>query len=66
MKLCLVAGSGELPKVFLKKAREKGFEVYVVGVKGITDLPMPSKKSLMACLIFSLSIGMVILYPWKV
>ncbi len=39
MKLCLVAGSGELPKVFLKKAREKGFDVFVVGVKGITDLP---------------------------
>lgn len=39
MKLCLVAGSGDLPKVFLKKAKEKGIEVFVVGVKGITDLP---------------------------
>lgn len=44
MKLCLVAGSVELPKVFLKKAREKGFEVYVVGVKGITDLPSQRKR----------------------
>ena len=39
MKLCLVAGSGDLPKAFLKKAKEKGIEVFVVGVKGITDLP---------------------------
>ncbi|MFN4319642.1 MAG: LpxI family protein [Aquificaceae bacterium] len=39
MKLCLVAGSGELPKAFLKSAKEKGLEVFVVGVKGITDLP---------------------------
>ncbi|MFN3871304.1 MAG: LpxI family protein [Aquificaceae bacterium] len=38
MRLCLVAGSGELPRVFLKKAKEKGAEVFVVGVKGITDL----------------------------
>ncbi|MEJ7621455.1 MAG: UDP-2,3-diacylglucosamine diphosphatase LpxI [Aquificaceae bacterium] len=38
MKLCLIAGSGELPRVFLKSAREKGVEVFVAGVKGITDL----------------------------
>ncbi|MDW8434278.1 MAG: UDP-2,3-diacylglucosamine diphosphatase LpxI [Aquificaceae bacterium] len=39
MKLCLVAGSGELPKVFFKKAKEMGLEVFVAGVKGITDIP---------------------------
>lgn len=39
MKVCLVAGSGDLPKAFLKKAKEKGLEVFVVGVKGITDIP---------------------------
>ena len=39
MKFCLVAGSGDLPKVFLKKAKGKGIEVFVAGVKGITDLP---------------------------
>lgn len=39
MKVCLIAGSGELPGVFLKKAREKGVEVFVAGVRGITDLP---------------------------
>ncbi len=38
MRLCLIAGSGELPRVFLKSAREKGVEVFVAGVKGITDL----------------------------
>ncbi len=38
MRLCLIAGSGELPGVFLKKAREKGVEVFVAGVKGITEL----------------------------
>ncbi|MCS7171470.1 MAG: UDP-2,3-diacylglucosamine diphosphatase LpxI [Aquificaceae bacterium] len=39
MRICLLAGSGELPKVFLKKAREKEVEVFVAGVRGITDLP---------------------------
>ncbi len=39
MKLCLVAGSGELPKVFLEKAKDKNVDIFVVGVKGITDLP---------------------------
>lgn len=39
MKVCLVAGAGELPRVFLRKAKEKGSEVYVIGVKGITDIP---------------------------
>ncbi|MDW8095995.1 MAG: UDP-2,3-diacylglucosamine diphosphatase LpxI [Aquificaceae bacterium] len=39
MKLCLVAGSGELPKVFFKKAKDMGLEVFVAGVKGITDIP---------------------------
>ncbi len=39
MKVCLIAGSGDLPNVFFKKAREKGLEVFVAGVKGITDLP---------------------------
>lgn len=38
MKVCLIAGAGELPAVFLKKAKEKGLEVFVAGVKGITQL----------------------------
>ncbi|NAZ06585.1 MAG: LpxI family protein, partial [Thermocrinis sp.] len=38
MKLCLVAGSGSLPTAFVKKAKELGDEVFVVGVKGITSI----------------------------
>jgi len=38
VKLCLVAGSGSLPKAFVKKAKELGDEVFVVGVKGITSI----------------------------
>ena len=38
MKVCLVAGSGSLPTAFLKKAKELGDEVFVVGVKGITSI----------------------------
>ncbi len=38
MKLCLVAGSGSLPLAFVKKAKELGDEVFVVGVKGITSI----------------------------
>jgi len=38
VKLCLVAGSGSLPTAFLKKAKELGDEVFVVGVKGITSI----------------------------
>ncbi len=38
MKLCLVAGSGSLPTAFVKKAKELGDEVLVVGVKGITSI----------------------------
>ena len=38
MKLCLVAGSGSLPVAFVKKAKELGDEVFVVGVKGITSI----------------------------
>jgi DUF1009 family protein len=33
-----VAGSGSLPNVFVKKAKELGDEVFVVGVKGITSI----------------------------
>jgi DUF1009 family protein len=33
-----VAGSGSLPTAFLKKAKELGDEVFVVGVKGITSI----------------------------
>ncbi|MFN7066071.1 MAG: LpxI family protein, partial [Aquificaceae bacterium] len=40
MRLCLVAGSGELPRFFLKRAKHGGVEVFTVGVKGITDLPV--------------------------
>jgi UDP-2,3-diacylglucosamine hydrolase len=38
VKLCLVAGSGNLPTAFAKKAKELGDEVFVVGVKGITSI----------------------------
>lgn len=38
MKVCLVAGSGSLPVAFVKKAKELGDEVFVVGVKGITSI----------------------------
>ncbi|MCC6063799.1 MAG: UDP-2,3-diacylglucosamine diphosphatase LpxI [Thermocrinis sp.] len=38
MKVCLVAGSGGLPNAFVKKAKELGDEVFVVGVKGITSI----------------------------
>lgn len=38
MKLCLIAGSGELPRVFVESAKRKGVEVFVVGIKGITDI----------------------------
>jgi len=38
VKLCLVAGSGSLPTAFVKKAKELGDEVLVVGVKGITSI----------------------------
>jgi DUF1009 family protein len=38
VKICLVAGSGSLPTAFVKKAKELGDEVFVVGVKGITSI----------------------------
>jgi DUF1009 family protein len=38
VKVCLVAGSGGLPNTFVKKAKELGDEVFVVGVKGITSI----------------------------
>ncbi len=38
MKVCLVAGSGSLPIAFVKKAKELGDDVLVVGVKGITSI----------------------------
>jgi len=38
VKVCLVAGSGSLPTAFVKKAKELGDEVFVVGVKGITSI----------------------------
>jgi len=38
VKVCLVAGSGSLPTAFVKKAKELGDEVFVVGVKGITSV----------------------------
>jgi len=37
LKICLVAGSGSLPSVFKRSAEKVGDEVFVVGVKGITD-----------------------------
>lgn len=38
MKICLIAGSGSLPYIFLKSAQEKGEEVFVVGVRHVTDI----------------------------
>jgi DUF1009 family protein len=38
VKICLVAGSGSLPTAFVKKAKELGDDVFVVGVKGITSI----------------------------
>jgi len=38
VKVCLVAGSGSLPTAFVKRAKELGNEVFVVGVKGITSI----------------------------
>ena len=36
-KLGLIAGYGELPREFIEKAKQKGYEVISVGVEGITD-----------------------------
>jgi DUF1009 family protein len=38
MIIGLIAGKGELPKVFKKEAEEKGNKVLVFGVKGITEM----------------------------
>ncbi|RMH79428.1 MAG: LpxI family protein [Acidobacteria bacterium] len=38
MKVCLIAGSGELPRVFFREALKAGVEVFVIGIRGITDL----------------------------
>ena len=32
-KICLIAGNGSLPLLFLNKAREKGFAVYTLAIK---------------------------------
>ncbi len=37
MKIGLVAGAGELPIIFAKTAKEKGEEVFILGIHGITD-----------------------------
>ncbi len=37
MKIGLIAGAGELPIVFAKTAKEKGEEVFILGIHGITD-----------------------------
>ncbi|RMH06459.1 MAG: LpxI family protein [Aquificota bacterium] len=56
MKVCLIAGSGELPKVFVESAKRKSVDVFVVGVKGITDIkaqeyiPIGSLKRLLKAL----------------
>jgi len=36
-KVLVLSGKGELPHLFKSLAREKGFETFTVGVKGITD-----------------------------
>lgn len=46
MKIGLIAGWGELPSVFRKKASEKGHEVFTIGVRGITDSYCDEKISL--------------------
>jgi hypothetical protein len=37
LKIGLIAGAGELPIVFAKTAQEKGDEVFILGIHGITD-----------------------------
>ncbi len=37
-KICLIAGSGDLPNAFIKGAKESGVDVFTVGVKGITNI----------------------------
>ncbi len=37
MKIGLIAGAGQLPIVFAKTAKEKGNEVYILAIHGITD-----------------------------
>ena len=39
MPIALIAGKGKLPEIFKENAEEAGEKVYVVGVKGITDMP---------------------------
>ncbi len=38
MGIGLIAGKGELPKVFVREARKRGEEVFTVGIKGITEM----------------------------
>jgi len=38
MPIGLIAGKGRLPEVFREEATKRGKEVFVVGVKGITDM----------------------------
>ncbi len=38
MKIAIIAGSGELPEVFIKSAKQKNDEVFVIGAKGITTI----------------------------
>ncbi|MEN3034485.1 MAG: UDP-2,3-diacylglucosamine diphosphatase LpxI [Aquificaceae bacterium] len=38
MKIALIAGKGDLPKAFLKGAKDLGAEVLVIGVRGITSI----------------------------
>ena len=37
MKIGLIAGAGQFPALFSKKAAKKGYQVYAVGFKGETD-----------------------------
>lgn len=38
MKVCLIAGWGDLPSVFQREASKRGVEVFTIGVRGITTV----------------------------
>ncbi|NPB08070.1 MAG: LpxI family protein [Aquificae bacterium] len=42
-RIGLIAGAGKLPEAFVKGAQDKGREVLVVGVEGITEVPAHRK-----------------------
>ncbi len=45
-KVCLIAGSGDLPKAFIENATRAGVDVFTVGVRGITSVKSDETLSL--------------------